>query len=253
MTTYGREDTARALAHSKAPVVLLTGDSGVGKSVVLQTAQEYATFEGQIAPPPRTVRHSGGVLQVALLEALGDAVATIVERQGSASRVASLLVEAAKRLARDRGQELAKVIGKELLSIVSGRLGPDAGKAFEGYARSSQSAADENLAARLTAAVDPGVAALIVDFANEVCGLFDDGCVALALDAGERFRDEDLRLLTDLSRNAAGSIAGAHRLLHQQHCKPHPSGLRMCRGRSRVAHRRPGYRGSRPVARRRSS
>lgn len=198
MTTYGRDDTARALARSKAPVVLLTGDSGVGKSVVLQAAQEVAAAEGQIAPPPRTVRHSGGILQVALLQALGDAVALSVERNGRASEVAHLLVEAAKRLARDRGQELAKVVGKELLSVVRGRLGPDAGKAFEEYAKHLKSAADESLAARLTAAVDPGVAALIVDFAGDVCDVVRDGYVMLALDGGERLRDEDLRLLADL-------------------------------------------------------
>jgi len=198
MTAYGRDDTARALARSRAPVVLLTGDSGVGKSVVLQAAQEFAAADGEITPTPRTVRHSGGILQVALLEALGDAVTRIVQKQGRASEVANLLVEAAKRLARDRGQELAKVIGKELLSIVKGRLGPDAGKAFEDYARQLKSAADENLGARLTAAVDPGVAVLIVDFAREVCDIAGEHEVMLALDGGERLRDEDLRLLADL-------------------------------------------------------
>jgi hypothetical protein len=152
-----------------------------------------------LAPPPLTVSYSGGALQQALLITLADAVAVYVSAKGRAREIAGYLVEVADRLAREGAQELAKVIGKELLALVRGRVGDDVGKAFGGYVEELKSTVDERLAVRLTAAVDPGVAGMILDFATEVCAFVGDHRVVLALDAGERLREEDVRLLADLA------------------------------------------------------
>src|SRR5215218_1692489 len=48
MVIYGREESVAALARSRAPVTLVTGDSGVGKSELLAAAQQAA--EDALAP-----------------------------------------------------------------------------------------------------------------------------------------------------------------------------------------------------------
>jgi hypothetical protein len=197
MVIYGREESVDALARSRAPVTLVTGDSGVGKSGLLAAAQQAA--EDALAPSPLTIPYSGGALQQALLRALGDAVSAYVTAQGRAREIAGHIVDVADRLALEGAQELAKVIGKELLALVRGRIGDDVGKAFVEYIGELKSTVDERLAVRLTAAVDPGVAGLVLDFAAEVCGFVGEQQVLLALDAGERLGEEDIRLLADLA------------------------------------------------------
>jgi hypothetical protein len=197
MVIYGREESVAALARNRAPVTLVTGDSGVGKSELLAAAQQAA--EDALAPAPLTIPYSGGALQQALLRALGDAVSAYVTAQGRAREIARHIVDVADRLALEGAQELAKVIGKELLALVRGRIGDDVGKAFVEYIGELKSTVDERLAVRLTAAVDPGVAGLVLDFAAEVCGFVGEQQVLLALDAGERLGEQDIRLLADLA------------------------------------------------------
>lgn len=118
MAVYGREAVVEALARSRAPVTVLSGDSGVGKSTVLAAAQEAAGEA--VAPLPRTIPRSGGALQFALLQALGDAVAAYVTAQGRAREVAGYIVEIGDRLALEGSREITKVIGRELLAFVRG-------------------------------------------------------------------------------------------------------------------------------------
>jgi hypothetical protein len=97
MAIYGREDSISALTRSRAPVTLVPGDSGVGKSAVLAAAQQAS--EDALAPPPLTIPYSGGALQQALLKALGEAVSDYVTAQGRVREVAGHIVAVADRLA----------------------------------------------------------------------------------------------------------------------------------------------------------
>ena len=194
---YAREELVRVVIRSRAPVTVLTGDSGVGKSTVLAAAQE--TMQDGLAPAPRRIANGGGALQFALLQSLSDAMATYVEERGRARELVDHVVEVADRLALKGAPELTKVLIKELLALVRGRIGDDVGDAFLNYIQQLSTTADERLAARLVAAVDRGVAGLVLDLAAEICGFVGDQQIRLALDAGERLSEEDLRLLADLS------------------------------------------------------
>lgn len=195
---YGRAALIDRLVRSRAAVTLLVGDSGIGKSTVLSAAQKRSRQQA-IAPPPRTMARGGAVLQNALLQVLADAVAEIITTDGNAKHAASLLKDAAKRLAQDRGQELAKALGKELLNLVRGRLGSDAGDLIGAYIAELRTAFDEQLGSRISAAIDPGVVGLLVDLSSEISKLAGERDVLLALDSGERLRNADVRVLADLS------------------------------------------------------
>jgi hypothetical protein len=193
---HGRDDLVARVTRSLAPLTLLTGDSGIGKSAVLLNAQ--ASERHGLAPSPRTLPSSGGVLQRLLLDGLADALAEEVRRRGVVAEAGRRLKEAAERMARDRGQQLARALGRELLSIVRGRLGPDFGAALEEYAGALRESADESLAARLDNALDRTVVGLVVDLAREVCAFVSPAEIVLAFDSGERLPDPDVRVLADV-------------------------------------------------------
>jgi len=200
---YGRDELIDRLARSRAPVTVLSGDSAVGKSTVLAAAQEASV--GTVSPSPRTVARAGGILQRALLEALADALVELTA-ESELRAIGRTLTDAAKRLAEDRAQQLIKVLGAELLNFARAKLGPEVGNALADYVAELKTAADESLAARISAAIDPDVAALVVDLAAEVAKQAGGRPVLLALDAGERLHEADLNLLADIAETLPESV-----------------------------------------------
>ena len=194
---YGRDEEIERLARSAAPITLLTGDSGVGKSTVLEAAQ--AATETALAPMPRRVAAAGGVLQSTLLSALGDALAEDIQERGRVAEIGRLLAATAEALVEAKGQEVARVVGQELLAIVRGRLGPDVGNAVVEYGKALKETADERLAMRLQAALDRTAVETVIEFGNAIAEQSVQGAVVLALDAGERLPTADLGLLADLA------------------------------------------------------
>jgi hypothetical protein len=195
---FGRDGVVSRLARSRAPLTLLTGDSGIGKSDVLAAAQ--VGTESTIAPAPRTLPGSGGVLQRILLEGLGEILAEYVRQHGKAREIGEYLIAAGDRLFLQRGEELLRVILQEVLVFVRSKLvGPEFGDAIVGYVTSLRDTVDQRLTARLDNAIDRGAVGLVLDLANEVMVFLDGQTAVIALDAGERLPDSDVRVLGDLS------------------------------------------------------
>lgn len=202
---YGRDRLVERLARSQAPVSILTGDSGIGKSAVLVAAQNRSAGSS-VAPAPRTLARSGGVLQTGFLLSLGDAVATLIVEDGAARRAGGIMVDAARRLAAEQGRALATVIAGELLTIVRARLGPGVGDALVSYIGDLKTSVDEQLAGRISAGIDPAVMETLAGFAQEVSDLAGDREVFLALDSAERLGDDDLPLLADLAERLPNGL-----------------------------------------------
>lgn len=196
-TLIGRDTDVARLARSRAPLTLVTGDSGIGKSAVLAAAQQETA--GAICPPPRTLPASGGVLQRMLVDSLGEVLAMEVQARGRAAEAGRHIVDAAERLARQRGQDLVRLIGQELLSVVRGRLGPEFGDATAEFVKSLKESVDQRLAVRLESALDRTAVELVIAMAAEVAEFLDDRGSVIAYDAGERLPDSDLRVLADVA------------------------------------------------------
>jgi AAA ATPase domain len=201
---YGREREVARLSSSGAPLTILSGDSGMGKSSVLEAAQR-ATADA-ITPPPRTVPYSGGVLQRIMLEALSAVLAQDAESRGSLSVAARELGEAVEQLIDQGGQALLRVIGKELLAFVRGQLGEEAGAAIAAYAETLKHSIDEQLAVRLTNALDREAAAMMILLGEEVRERLSIPRIVIALDAGERLGKEDVSVLADLANDLPEGI-----------------------------------------------
>jgi hypothetical protein len=195
---YGRERTVEQLARARLRALVLAGDPGVGKSEVLAAAQVRAAAGGAVAPTPVTIRRSPAALQIALLDALGAAVALLARDEGLAKTAARHVADAARRMAKARLDELGSAAGKMLLSAMRAKLGSEIADAIEEFVRDLSTSVDERLAARISAAGDGDVIEVIAGFAAEVAALAGDRDVLLALDKAERLDKDDVRRLADL-------------------------------------------------------
>ncbi len=128
-------------------MTLLTGDSGVGKSDVLATAQTE-TLDA-VAPDPCSLPSSGGALQRLLLEGVAAALAADAAARGSGGELAVRLAEAAERVVELGGQGLVRLIGQEVLALVRGLIGENVGEGLVAYVAALKEPADERLAVRL--------------------------------------------------------------------------------------------------------
>ena len=180
------------------PVLLITGDSGVGKSALLAEILDEGRARGRVATLAARLQFRPGALQQALLEQLADVTASLVSEISMVQRAGQLIVAAAKQVARDRGHELAIAMGKEMLSIVRARLGDDVGNALGDFIRALAAQEEQSLLARLRAAADPDALLTLVSFAAEVAALADGAEVVLGVDDADRLSDPDLRQLADL-------------------------------------------------------
>lgn len=193
---YDRTALVHAVMECSASIQLVVGPSGIGKSDLLDAAGRGDV--DRIVPPPVAPGRSAGALQRGLIHALGEAVALIIEQQSAGERIGRHLSEAAHRLARRTVQDLAKVVGKELLAVVRGRLGESVGEAFIEYLSELKSSYDQRLDQRLATAADPGVVEIFVSFAHEAVNLADGAEIILSLDNGDALDENDLRILGDL-------------------------------------------------------
>src|ERR1700728_145897 len=105
MVFIGRGQAIQDLLAYTGKVVLVAGDSGVGKSELLRVGQE-GTVNG-LASAPVALRRAPAALQRGLLAALAAAVAELTVEQSMAERVRGLLVAAAGRVVDVRLKELA--------------------------------------------------------------------------------------------------------------------------------------------------
>lgn len=201
---YGREELVEGVARSRAPVLLITGDSGVGKSDVLRRAQERSG--AAVAPAPVTLDGSPGNLQRALLDALAGALAAITERRGLHDEIGRLVQQAVLRLAHERANDLAKALGAELLAYTRHKLGAEAGRAITDFINQLTTAGDAAIGARINAASDPSVAQTLIALGDELFGMADGEPLLLALDAAESMTLADRGVLRDLAAKSSQGV-----------------------------------------------
>lgn len=200
---YGRDAFVERVARTEAPLTLLTGDSGIGKSEVLE--QAAAGREGWINAPRKRLAPSAGALQHAVLEGLAEAVVQVLAERGAVREIGDRLAGTAQRMLTTTSQELGKVVAAELLALVRGRLGEDVGKALGQFVKSLREEMSETLMSRLYAAVDESMAETLAAFASEVAEFSGERRVSLSFDGGERLTGDERRLLVDLAERLPGN------------------------------------------------
>jgi hypothetical protein len=194
---YGRDQLVDELGRAEAPLTLITGDSGVGKTRVLEAAA--LARAGWLNAPPRQLALSDGALQQGVVDGLAHVAAEVTAEQGRARELGERMAAAAASFASEQVQELGRAIGAELLEIVRSRLGPKFGNALADYVRHLRTQSEEALAARLAALAEESTAAALASVAGEVVAFAGGPRIALHFDAGERLSEREWRILGDLA------------------------------------------------------
>jgi hypothetical protein len=197
MAIIPRANLAGNLLGSASPLTILTGDSGIGKTTLLDVA--IASGRADCLIPDRIpVGWAPGSLQRALLDSLGTAIALVTSDQSAGERIGETVQRVVHNIAQTELRDLAGAVGRHLLGLVRARVSPEAADAL---ARAGQALASSNadtLSARITNASDTNVVEVIASFAAEVREPTGGRDLILALDNLERLPDDDLRRLGDL-------------------------------------------------------
>ncbi len=197
LSLFGRNASIRQLISSSAGVVIVTGDSGIGKSALLEHLVDLADPLQLIAPHVIRVRHSSGALKYALLESLQQVIEELIHQKGEAQTIASHIAATAKKLAGAKARELPNVIGRILLGVLRDRIGRETADVVAEFVGELRTSFQEDLSSRLAAEADKDAVDTLIAFVAEV-QTFADRPVVLSLDSGERLSEEDLALLADL-------------------------------------------------------
>lgn len=107
------------LLATTEPVVVLCGDSGTGKSLILLEHRNEQLRRGRLAPSVQTCAFDDGALQVAVMDSLAEAITTTTDASGWSS-LRRRLENASREVAAEVGKSLAKAVTHELLALVKG-------------------------------------------------------------------------------------------------------------------------------------
>jgi len=194
---FGRTASIQQLIGFSAGVVIVTGDSGIGKSALLDRSVDLADPLEFIAPQVIRVRHNSGALKYALLDSLQRAIEEVILQKGEAQTIASHIEAAATKLVQEKAKQLPIVIGKILLGALRDRIGPEAADVIAEFVGELRNSSEDDLSSRLAAESGRDAIDVLIAFVAEV-QMFADRPVVLSLDGGERLSEEDLALFADL-------------------------------------------------------
>ena len=180
------------------PVVVITGDSGTGKSSILADHQiELSRGAAAIAPPPVTCAFDSGALQVAILDGLVTALVTSMADRTAWRTIQNRLDTAGKEMVAEVGKSLAKAVTQEVMALVKARIGEHAGEGLAAFFKGLRQDTTADLRRDLQSRSDTNVVKLLVRLCDEVATALKRD-VILALDECQRLTEDDQRALASL-------------------------------------------------------
>ncbi|GAA3134333.1 hypothetical protein GCM10020255_008920 [Rhodococcus baikonurensis] len=180
------------------PVVVITGDSGTGKSSILADHQiELSRGAAAIAPPPVTCAFDSGALQVAILDGLVTALVTSMVDRTAWRNIQNRLDTAGKEMVAEVGKSLAKAVTQEVMALVKARIGEHAGEGLAAFFKGLRQDTTADLRRDLQSRSDTNVVKLLVRLCDEVATALKRD-VVLAIDECQRLTEDDQRALASL-------------------------------------------------------
>lgn len=180
------------------PLVVVTGDSGTGKSSILLAHQAELARSTSIAPPPVTCSFDSGALQVAILASLVHALTDSMADRTAWRNIEHRLENASKEMAAEIGKSLAKAVTQEIMALVKARVGDHAGEGIAAFFKTLRQDTTSDLRRDLQSRSDTNVVKLLARLCDEVAAALDRD-VVLAIDECQRLTDDDQRALASLS------------------------------------------------------
>jgi hypothetical protein len=196
---YGREALVNEIRR-KAGVVVIEGDSGVGKSAIV-SALGRGWEPTDAVPGARLLTASRGAVQLALIDELSE---VLWDHAASDSHLASRAWEVITQLVDKATTATAKGVSIALVESLHSAIGRRLGAEAEAASREVGKASTES-----TSDLEMELAAIaVIDVATQMIGLASRVAEAvgrrlvLRFDQTEVVHDDDLRLLEDLAERS---------------------------------------------------
>lgn len=157
---YGREVVIRRIVNSEAKAIVVTGDSGVGKSTVLSGAQRISVG---LAPTPVPVGAGPGALGRALSAAVTLALAAHVDDEGQIPLLRERMLAASRRLRRRAGHRVREDLVVLLLDQVRMRIGETAAEMIAETRSAWNESEQDSLQTRLAALTETDAALALAE------------------------------------------------------------------------------------------
>ncbi|MET7881812.1 ATP-binding protein [Streptomyces avermitilis] len=224
---YGREQAMHALIDPTQPVVLITGDGGVGKSTLLAACRDIAQ-ESHLATVDITrLPHRTGGLQISILNQLIALTDLLAKDQRTVEKLSQKLADRARATIGPRRKEFALAVAKEILVAAKERLGSDTGQALGEFFASVSTDDSESVLQILHTQVDADALQAVIDVAAEVASLNGEATLYLFFENAQNLSEEDLRQLADMPSMLSGRVV--LRLEHRDSSDEHRRRIQLLR------------------------
>ncbi|OZD68907.1 hypothetical protein CH263_08385 [Rhodococcus sp. 06-1059B-a] len=179
-------------------MLVLTGDTGTGKTALLAAHQNARSESATVAPQPATCTWDSGALQVAVLDALTSALSEATADAAMWRQIQSRLETASKQMAIEVGKSLAKAVVQELMAQVKARLGEHAGEGITAFVKGLRHDTTADLRRDLKTRSDANMVRFLARTCDEVAAALDCELI-IAIDECQRLSDNDQRAIASLA------------------------------------------------------
>jgi hypothetical protein len=200
---FGRDDLIRDVVRSAAPLVVLRGDSGIGKSGILEAAQ--VMDRDALTPGVADVFSVDGSVQGAFLDRLSAVVTEMLVNSNDPIRQRTLF-DFVTALIATTASALPKIIGVAIVDQVRLKLGDGVVEMFGDIWTDAWASSSGSIQARIAAFRGTDLATELLNVADEVVRLTGATHLSIALDQVECLSEGDIRLLADMARKSSSSV-----------------------------------------------
>jgi hypothetical protein len=205
VTLYGRDELLAEIYATEAGVVVVEGDSGIGKSALL-AAMDSGWLSSDSVPGPRQLGSLRGSLQLEIVDEIAEVLGARFRdhpnlvRQSWASLVALL-----DRAIAISTKEAVRILLSSLHAAVERRFGPAIAASSDAAVASLLEPISGGLNERLQSLATPDLATELLAIAGEVAALTDSRLI-LRFDSADVLHTDDLALVSELAERSIASL-----------------------------------------------
>lgn len=195
MHLWGRSDELAAVARQANGALILSGDSGVGKSELLRAIDTIIDAEsGGLVSEPYDISGVDDALQAAIAKGLGDCVRMHHERHPGDLEIWSRLADIVRSATTEGARKAGTIIVEAAYGVVADKLGQDAANIIKAAVSDVLRSAHAGFDARLSGLIVTDVAVELNSIATEIASWCGKRLI-VRIDRGELLSDRDITLL----------------------------------------------------------